>query len=698
MLFDLSKLGTATRLYLSGAVFVVIFIVAIVAFERSNNSFIEFAQQEKLGNEYQKPVMNLLHGVIGHRNAFLRQTNEYGEVEKEINSSFSELIKMSTTTAIALQFTPEGLRSRKRENLVLDKVKAKWDALQKKAKSSSYKDMAEDYTSIISDIRGMIAHAGDTSNLILDPDLDSYYLMDITLLALPQTIDRLGSIYEFIYQIKNSPEKLNEDSNKLEMAIRSRMLEEADLGRVMADFDTVFKEDPNFYGVSPTLKKSLEPLITKYQEANKNLIEKLKDISKNKENTTELVENISVAIESANDLWKGSDTELDNLLDLRIASYFDQKIRVIAFNSVALLFALIFFYFIIRSVVRPIKLLINCIISLTAGNKNADIPGLNWHDELGMMSKALMKFKETILLTERLTEEQKVAQQKAIEEKHKSMQELANKFEDRVKSIIQTVMAASTELYHTSQSLTTIMEEANKRIISVKNVSENASHNVNTVASAAEEMSASVKEIAEQVSKSSTSVKSSVLEVDKTDRTSSKLEESAQKIGNVTQLIQEISEQINLLALNATIESARAGEAGKGFAVVASEVKTLAGETTSATDEIAQYVSSIQEVSNQVIKGLQSIKDIISDVEKYSSAITTAVEEQSAATREIASSMLTAASGTSQISKDILEVNKASDTAKKSSEQVLEAARMLSIESEKLNKEVTEFISEIRVA
>ena len=49
----------------------------------------------------------------------------------------------------------------------------------------------DQYTSFVATIRTMITHAGDTSNLILDPDLDSYYLMDVTLLALPQTQDRI---------------------------------------------------------------------------------------------------------------------------------------------------------------------------------------------------------------------------------------------------------------------------------------------------------------------------------------------------------------------------------------------------------------------------------------------------------------------------------------------------------------------------
>ena len=164
-----------------------------------------------------------------------------------------------------------------------------------------------------------------------------------------------------------------------------------------------------------------------------------------------------------------------------------------------------------------------------------------------------------------------------------------------------------------------------------------------SVAAGAEELNASVREISEAMTKSRETASTAVGRVEAADAQAKRLNEAAQAMSGIVDLIGNITGPINLLALNATIESARAGEAGRGFAVVASEVKNLATQAKQATDKIGQEISNLNDISGDVVSALDSIKQAIQGVNEYVTATAAAVEEQSTVTSEMSSSMQRAA-------------------------------------------------------
>jgi methyl-accepting chemotaxis protein len=164
-----------------------------------------------------------------------------------------------------------------------------------------------------------------------------------------------------------------------------------------------------------------------------------------------------------------------------------------------------------------------------------------------------------------------------------------------------------------------------------------------SVAAGAEELNASVREISEAMTKSRDTAMNAVGEVDAADSQANQLNNAAQAMSGIVELINHITGQINLLALNATIESARAGEAGRGFAVVAAEVKNLANQAKQATDKIGAEIGNLTGISGDVVGALGKIKTAIQNVSEYVSSTAAAVEEQSTVTSEMSSSMQRAA-------------------------------------------------------
>lgn len=230
-----------------------------------------------------------------------------------------------------------------------------------------------------------------------------------------------------------------------------------------------------------------------------------------------------------------------------------------------------------------------------------------------------------------------------------------------------------TDLQSIGEAVTSATHEATEAAAA----STQTSGNVQAVAAGAEELAASVSEISRQVTHSREISMQAVDQAARTNDIVASLSVAAQRIGDVVQLINNIAAQTNLLALNATIEAARAGEAGKGFAVVASEVKSLANQTSKATDEISAQIASVQSSTAGAVNAIGDISSTISTISEIATAIATAVEEQSAVTAEMSSNMRVAAEGVTAISQSMSAIARSTSEIDVSAQKVREASRSI---------------------
>jgi len=350
-----------------------------------------------------------------------------------------------------------------------------------------------------------------------------------------------------------------------------------------------------------------------------------------------------------------------------------------------------------RSIVPPILSMVAAMGRLAGGDHSVEIPATDKKDEIGLMAKAVLIFKENMIKAKELAAKEAEAISARVARAAR-VNDLTQRFDADISTVLRSVASASTELQATASSMTATAEETSNQATAVAAATEEASTNVQTVAAASEELASSVTEISRQVAQSAAIAQKAVEEADRTNTTVQGLFDGAASIGDVVKLISDIASQTNLLALNATIEAARAGEAGRGFAVVAAEVKSLAEQTAKATDQISAQISSIQNSSSEAVSAIKGITTTINQMNEIASAIASAVEEQGSATQEIARNVQQAALGTGEISSNVVGVQQAAGDTGAAAHQVLQASGELSKQSETMRGQVEAFLSNIKAA
>jgi len=363
----------------------------------------------------------------------------------------------------------------------------------------------------------------------------------------------------------------------------------------------------------------------------------------------------------------------------------------------AVLIGLAFSWLIGRSITRPLDGLAQAMTRLAAGDTSARIPATEAKDELGAMARTVIVFRDTMIERERLAENE-AATNRARENRGETIAATITRFEMSVDQALSRVREAAERLETTSADLNGAADTVSAEARTAEERVGIASGNVTTAAASVEELATSIGEIAGQAHRSTDVAARAVNEARRTVGTMSKLGDAATRIGEVVGLIQAIAGQTNLLALNATIEAARAGEAGRGFAVVASEVKSLAGQTAKATEEIASQVGAIQSAVADAAEAIEQVNGIIDEISAIASTVAVTVEEQTRAVASITEGVNRASTEARTGAEAMSRVAGASNDARATAANVKALADTLTAEAERLNKQVRQFLDDVQAA
>ena len=381
---------------------------------------------------------------------------------------------------------------------------------------------------------------------------------------------------------------------------------------------------------------------------------------------------------------------------------------------------------IIAKVSNPLQAMTNAMRGLADGDNAVAIPALGQRDELGQMAGAVSVFKEAAIAKikadadlieaktraerERLAaSEAAIAEQQALvvqsfgtglskladgdltyrvrDDLPEQYERLRSDFNDAMGKLQETmrgIVGNANSIRSGSFEITRASDDMAKR-------TEQQAAGLEETAAALEEITATVKRTAEGAQQARQVVGAAKTDAEKGGEVVTKaiaamgqIEQSAQQITQIIEVIDEIAFQTNLLALNAGVEAARAGDAGRGFAVVAQEVRALAQRSAEAAKEIKSLITASTE---QVSSGVslvdqtgQALERIVDQVAKINGVV-----------GEIAASAKEQATGLEEVNVAVIQMDQVTQQNAAMVEESTAASHSLAREADTLSRMMEQF-------
>lgn len=333
---------------------------------------------------------------------------------------------------------------------------------------------------------------------------------------------------------------------------------------------------------------------------------------------------------------------------------------------------------VVRSVSGQLNNMIDSLKTITSGDLTERIV-IEGNDHLAQMNKSLRDMQQQLLKI--------ISTIKSTTEQLAAAAEETSVIVNETKTHIQQQQTETDMVATAMNEMTATVQEISRSISDTANAADNANKETATGNQLVRKTGHAIQELADEILSSSSII--------------NEVENESKTIGSVLDVIRGIAEQTNLLALNAAIEAARAGEQGRGFAVVADEVRTLAGRTQTATEEINQMILTLQngsrkavdamnksceqaklavEQANQAGDSIGTITGSVENIHQMSEQIASAAEEQNAVSEEI--------------NRNIVSINDIAADSVVSSDQISEASSDLA----RMATELQDMVSSFKVA
>ena len=629
----LGSLKIWQKLLLITAAFVVPLFIVVGLLIRAQNTSINFAAKEIRGVEYLKPAKQLLLALEQHlavSDRVLRGDEsalpQQAEAGARVDAALADLVRINQ-----LYGGEFGTRDQ------VQALVAAWDEIQLKAGQGTVGQNAFRHLDLLRvDIPRLFNDVGNASNLILDPDQDSYYVMSLSvtrLLELESTLntvlDRTNSV---LYRNEITTPERAFIAQQLAFATRG-------LREVQEDVAYAVEANPGLAAVLGAPAAKLAQSIDTYVVGAKQVILGAAQLP----GPRALNGDANTALADLAALHNVSFSVLNNLLETRVADL--RRTQLIALTLVALATALAFLLSaaVANRISGPINQLFNASSRLSQGDLSARA-NVSSTDELGVLAAAFndsvkqlqVKAQSDAEILERNRELQanignflNVAMDIAsgdFTQRGQVSEDVLGNVVDAINLMVEEIGLVLTEFTDTANSvrsgsgemlLTTEAiasgaqqqaveaQRARNQVVQVTGSIQQMARDAEASARAAQQALTASEQGRKAVDDTLGGMQNIRREVQGISKRVKTLGERSLEISEIVETISRISSQTNLLALNAAIEAAGAGEAGQRFSVIADEVRKLAEDTSVATNRVDALIKRIQEEVQEVNLGVE---------------------------------------------------------------------------------------------
>ncbi len=610
-----------------GVMFMVPLLYMLAVIRSDSQAQITFARSEQQGLAYVKPVLGLVEGVQDFRRA-ATDGQGMGEAQEKVKTAFSAVEKAQAQFGSTFR-TDAGFAA----------LRKAYETLQNSPKGADVDATFAIHTAVLDAAMTLLSNIADGSQLSLDPELDTYHLMNISVLVGPQYT-------EFLSRIRRLS-ALTLGSTEPPSPTRRRLTSDA---VVLLQYMDGAIENSYQQGIVsyPEVAKTIDMQGTDAaRETFLAAVEKQVLIDTPSGDAAAMLALGRAVGEKQKTMNAQLLARLESQLQARVDRLergFHTTLGISIFFVLAALYLMLAFYKVMMGGLREVA---GHLTEITLGNLTT-APKPWGTDEAAQLMVTMG-----------------------------DMQTSLRKIAMGVRDSAGSVQTASEEIASASQDLS-LRTETNaasleKTAASMEQIASTVQHTSDTVQGA----SAIVRENAASATRGG-QVIAQVVDTMEGIRTSSN------QIGEIISVIDGIAFQTNILALNAAVEAARAGEQGRGFAVVASEVRSLAGRSAAAAKEIKTLISaSIQQVEagNRVVaEAGTTIQEIVANAGKIDALM-----------GEIANATREQSQGVGQIGAAIHELDQGTQQNAALVEQTASAAGSLADQAQRLADDVAFF-------